>query len=350
MIQIVIAIFLLALVVTAVGTPQIRRLALGLGFVDEPAGRKNQAEPMPLLGGVAIIGGALGALLLVTYLVYGRLPPAVAGVLLASGVVAAVGLIDDRLGLPAWVKLAGQFAGFLILVRFDVRVQLPLPEALNYAITFLWLAGISNAINFLDNIDGASAGISAVAAAFILLLATIGGQVLVAALAAAILGACIGFLRYNFSPAQIYMGDTGSLFLGFLLAVLALQLRFPENSNFVTWMVPLFVLGVPLFDMALVVSSRVRAGLSPGMPGRDHTSHRLILWGLTTRETVLVLYLLGGMLGLIAIFITQATIPEGYFMGTAVALAGLLAIWRLERPDLNPHGRAPGTTPDQPNV
>ena len=329
--QAFIAIFLIALAATAVGTPQVRRLALSLGFVDQPEARKLHEEAMPLLGGVAIIGGALFGVLVVTFLVYGRIPPSIAGVLLAAGVVAVVGLIDDRLGLPAWVKLAGQLAGFVILASFGIRVQLPLPEVLNYVVTFLWLAGISNAVNFLDNMDGLSAGVSAVAAAFILLLAVVGDQVLVAALAAAVLGASLGFLRYNFPPAQIFMGDAGSLFLGFLLAVLALQLRFPANSNFVTWMVPVLVLGLPIFDMTLVVISRLRRGLSPNTPGRDHVSHRLVDSGFTGRETVLILYLVSGTLGLAGIFITQATIAEGYFMGTAVALAALWAIWRFEQ-------------------
>lgn len=345
--QAVIAIFLMALAATSLGTPWVRRLALELGFVDAPASRKLHQEAMPLLGGLAIIGGTVLAVLAFTYVAYGRIPPSIAGVLLAAGVVAATGLIDDRLGLPAWVKLAGQFLGFLILLRFGIRVQLPVPEALNLAITFLWLAGIANALNFLDNMDGLSAGVSAVAAAFILLLATIGDQVLVAGLSAAILGACLGFLRFNFPPAQIFMGDTGSLFLGFLLAVLALQLRFPENSSFVTWMVPLFILGVPIFDMALVTISRIRRGVSPNTAGRDHTSHRLNVAGFTQRETVLILYLLGGVLGLVGVFVTQATVLEGYFMGFVTAALGLWAIWRLDRRPINlqtgtaPHDKQP---------
>ena len=326
----IIAIFLVALMVTALSTPQIRRLAIGMGFVDEPAERKLQTEPIPLLGGIAIVAGALLALLLVVFLAYDDLPPSVVGVLLSSGIVALVGLLDDRLDLPAWIKLAGQFVGFMVLVYFGVSVQLPVPDGLNYAITFIWLAGISNAINFMDNMDGLSAGVSAVAAAFILLFGLVNGQFLVAALSAALLGACLGFLRYNFQPAQIYMGDAGSLFLGFLLAVLGLQLRFPENSAFVTWMVPVFVLGLPIFDMSLVVISRIRRGISPNTPGKDHSSHRLVERGLSQREAVLVLYLCGGALGLIAMYITQATISEGYIIGGSVVLLALYAIWRLD--------------------
>jgi len=326
----ILAIFLVALMVTALSIPQIRRLAIGMGFVDLPAARKSHTEPIPLLGGVGIILGAMLALLLVVLFVYDTLPRTVIGLLLASGVVALVGLLDDRLGLPAWAKLAGQFVGFLVLAYFGIRVQLPIPDGLNYLITFIWLAGISNAINFMDNMDGLSAGISAVAAAFILLFGLVNGQFLVSALAAALLGACLGFLRYNFQPAQIYMGDAGSLFLGFLLAVLGIQLRFPENSSFVTWMVPVFVLGMAVFDMSLVVFSRIRRGISPNTAGKDHTSHRLVARGFSQREAVLILYLCAGALGMIAMYITQATIAEGYVIGGLVALLALYAIWRLD--------------------
>lgn len=326
-----IAIFLVALTVTAVGTPQVRRLAVNLGFVDEPQERKLQQQPIPLLGGLAIIGGMLLAIMLVFFLYFGRLPRVVSGVLLAGAVVGAVGLIDDRLGLPAWVKLVGQLLASIILIYFGIHVQLPLPEVLNFAITFLWLAGISNAVNFLDNMDGLSAGVSAVAASFILLLATVHDQFLVAGLAAALLGACLGFLRYNFYPAKIYMGDAGALFLGFVLAVLAMQLRFPENSNFVTWMVPVFILGLPIFDMILVVFSRLRRGVSPGTAGRDHVSHRVVRRGFSQREAVLILYLIAGTFGMVAVFITQATIAEGYFIGAVTAVLGAFAIWRLDR-------------------
>jgi UDP-GlcNAc:undecaprenyl-phosphate GlcNAc-1-phosphate transferase len=325
-----IAIFLIAFAATIVGTPQMRVLALNLGFVDEPDGRKTQERPIPLMGGLVIIGGMLMALFVAFYIIYGRIPPPIAGVLLASGLVGAVGLIDDRLQLPAWIKLAGQVCGALILIYYGIHVQLPLPAIINYGITILWLVGVSNAINFLDNMDGLSVGVSAVAASFILLFATVEGQFLVAALSAALIGACIGFLRYNFYPAQIYMGDAGSLFIGFMLAVLAMQLRFPLNSNFVTWMVPIFILGLPIFDMALVVISRLYRGVSPNTPGQDHVSHRLVNRGFSQREAVLTLYLIAGISGMIAAFITQATIEEGYFIGAVAFILGAIAIWRFE--------------------
>ena len=326
--HIVIAIFLMALSVTALSIPWVRRLAIRTGFVDAPASRKMHSTPMPLMGGVAIFGGAV--LAVITF--FPDFPNTVAGTLLSLAVVTLVGLLDDRFGLPAWVKLAGQFVGFLILAFFDIRVKLPLPEVVNYAITFVWLAGISNAINFLDNMDGLSAGVSGVAAAFITLLGLQNDQFLVSGLAAAVLGACLGFLRFNFKPAQIFMGDAGALFLGFLLALLGLQLRFPANSNFVTWMVPIFILGLPIFDTTLVVVSRIRRGVSPNTPGKDHLSHRLVQRGFSQREAVLMLYLLTGAGGMIAVFITQATVWEGYLIFATLLLLGGVAIWQLDQP------------------
>lgn len=323
----VIVVFLIALTITIFSTPWARRVAISLGFVDAPAQRKLHGTPMPLMGGVAIFAGAVMAVLLFA----NQLPRQVVGVVMASSVVALTGLVDDRRSLPAWIKLLGQLAGFSILAYWGMRVRLPIPLWANYVITFIWLTGISNAINFLDNMDGLSAGISGVAAAFILLMGLQNGQFLVSSLAAAVLGACLGFLRYNFKPAQIFMGDVGALFLGFLLAVLGLQLRFPANSNFVTWMVPVMILGLPIFDTTLVVISRFRRGVSPNTAGKDHTSHRLVSLGFSQREAVLILYLVAGMFGLIALFVAEATIFEGYVMGTAVALTALYAIWRLIR-------------------
>lgn len=322
-----IVIFLIALATTLFSIPWVQRAAVALGFVDVPSQRKSHRTPTPLLGGAAIF---IGAIIGVLIFYRGNPQPTVIGVVTAATVVALTGLLDDYRPLPAWVKLGGQILGFLILAYFGIRVRLPVPDIVNYAITLIWLLGITNAINFLDNMDGLSAGISAVTSSFILLLALFNGQFLVSALAAGLLGACVGFLRYNFPPARIFMGDVGSLFLGFLLATMGIQLRFPDNSNFVTWMVPVFLFGLPIFDMTLVVLSRLRRRISPSTAGRDHTSHRLVRLGFSRRETVLILYLFSGILGMMALFITQATIVEGYVVGGVAAVLGAGAIFWLE--------------------
>jgi UDP-GlcNAc:undecaprenyl-phosphate GlcNAc-1-phosphate transferase len=305
---------------------------LWAGFVDEPSLRKMHRAPTPLMGGLAISAGALMAfVLLVAALPISFWAPSVLGTVIACAVIVVVGLADDRLGLPAWSKLLGQFLAAAILIYVGVRVQLPLPEWLNIALSVIWIVGITNAMNFMDNMDGLSAGVSGVAAAFILLLASTGNQYLVAALAAGTLGACLGFLRYNFRPARIFMGDAGSNFLGFLLAVLALDLRFRDNVNFVTWMVPVFILGLPILDTALVIVSRTRRRVNPlTTAGKDHLSHRLVAMGFSQMEAVLSLYLIAGAFGMTALFITNADVLEGYAIALAAVILGLVAIWRLE--------------------
>jgi UDP-GlcNAc:undecaprenyl-phosphate GlcNAc-1-phosphate transferase len=157
-------------------------------------------------------------------------------------------------------------------------------------------------------------------------------QVLVAALSAALIGVCIGFLVYNFNPATIIMGDAGAMFIGYMLAAIGIKLRFPGNVTFVTWMIPVLVLGVPIFDTTLVFISRLRRGRNPlTTPGKDHTSHRLVAMGFTQREAVMMLYLIGGALGVLAMFITQANVLESYIVGAVVFVAGIVGLIHLER-------------------
>ncbi len=192
--------------------------------------------------------------------------------------------------------------------------------------------GITNAFNLLDNMDGLSGGVAAIASAFFVLLAAMSGQYLVGALAAALLGASIGFLVYNVNPASIFMGDAGSLFLGFMLAAVGIKLRFPDNVTFVTWMIPVIVLGLPILDTTLVSLSRVRQRLNPlTTPGKDHVSHRLVNQGYTRREAVLTLYLVCSGLGVVAMYLTQATVIEGYAVGVALLLGAAYALYRLEQ-------------------
>jgi UDP-GlcNAc:undecaprenyl-phosphate GlcNAc-1-phosphate transferase len=321
---------LLSALILAIGvTPLAQRAARRFGVIDQPAARKQHTVPTPLLGGAAIYLAVILSLIALGDKFYVN---QVAGIFLGATLVSFMGLWDDRWHLPPWPKLAGQFLAAGILVLTDVRISV-LPWAwLNIAATLLWVVLITNAMNLLDNMDGLSGGIAAIAAAFFLLFAAMSKQYLVGALAAALVGACAGFLFYNFNPARIFMGDTGSLFLGFTLAAVGIKLRFPDNSAFVTWMAPLLVLAVPLFDTTLVIISRLRRGLNPlTTPGKDHLSHRLARLTGSPREAVLICYLLGGAAGVIATFVTQASMIEGYAVGAAAALMGLYGIWRLEK-------------------
>ena len=320
-------------------TPAIRRAALGLGMVDRPAERKLHSKPVPLLGGVAIYGAVIGSLVLFPD---SKELVQLTGIVLGASWISFWGLWDDRFGLPPIVKLLAQVVAGVILIAVGVQVSLPVPDWVNIALTLLWVVGITNAFNLLDNMDGLSSGVAAVAAAWIMLMAAMNGQFLVGGLAAAVLGACLGFLIHNFNPAVIFMGDSGSLFLGFLMAVLGIKLRFPANVNWVTWMVPILVLCVPVFDTTLVFISRLRRRKNPfTTPGKDHVSHRLTRIGWTRREVVLLLYLAGCALGGIATFVSLAAPLGAYFIIAAVIVLALGAIVRLEQLDI---------AEDQPNA
>jgi UDP-GlcNAc:undecaprenyl-phosphate GlcNAc-1-phosphate transferase len=241
----------------------------------------------------------------------------------------------------------GQGLAALILVLSGVQVRVLPWQIINIAVSVVWIVGITNAMNLLDNMDGLSGGIAATAALFFLLMAAMSGQYLVGALAAALLGAAIGFLGYNLNPASIFMGDAGSLFIGFMLAAVGIKLRFPDNVHFVTWMVPVIVLALPIFDTTLVFIARLRRGVNPlTTPGKDHVSHRLVSLGYTQREAVLILYLVAGILGVIAIFVTQASVLEGYIVGAVVAIAGAYLLYRLLQVPPLPSGRS--APPDAP--
>ena len=267
-------------------TPIMRQLAPRLGLVDQPSSRKLHVSPTPLMGGVAMYGGII--LVLLVFQENFRVDQ-LASILIGATWMSFLGVWDDRWGITPLLKLAGQIAGALFLVLTGIQVDFLPYQALDVLVTVVWVVGITNAVNLLDNMDGLSGGIVATAAAYFLLMAIMSGQYLVGALAAALLGGCLGFLIYNFNPASIFMGDTGSLFLGFLLAALAIKLRFPDNFAVVTWMVPVMALGVPILDTSLVFVSRLRRGKNPlTTPGKDHLSHRLVGIGLTQKEAVLL--------------------------------------------------------------
>jgi UDP-GlcNAc:undecaprenyl-phosphate GlcNAc-1-phosphate transferase len=319
-----------ALVLAIGATPVARHLAPRVGMIDEPEARKVHQRPVPRLGGAAILLAVVAAgLVLGERYKFDQFGSIIVG---ATGV-SFMGLIDDRWGLRPMIKLVGQVLAALLLYASGVVVGTFHQPALNLIVTVFWVVFITNAINLLDNMDGLAGGISAIAAAHFALMCSFSGQYLVGALAVAVLGACLGFLFYNLNPANIFMGDSGSLFLGFVLAATGIKLSFPENVTFVTWMVPVLVMGLPVFDTTLVILSRLRRGLNPlTTPGRDHVSHRLVAAGMRRREAVLTLYVASFVLGLLAIFVTRASVVEGYIGGGAAASLGLYGLWRMERP------------------
>ena len=314
----------------AVGfTPITKRIAIYLGVLDQPSSRKVHTTPTPLMGGLAIYGALVLALVFFSppfYLVE-------FGAILAGATwLVLVGFVDDRNGMKPWVKMSAQGIAGLVLIAAGIQVRIFHNGLLDISITLLWIVGITNAMNFQDNMDGLAAGITAIASIFFFVMAVQEELSLVSSLAAALAGASIGFLLYNFNPASTFMGDMGSMVLGFLLAVLAIKLDFkvPASRQIVTWMVPVVVLGLPIFDTTLVVFTRLRERRSPMKGGKDHTSHRLASLGLSHRVTVLILYGICVILGFTAIDLSQATVDDGLVIGSRLAVVAIIAFFFLE--------------------
>jgi UDP-GlcNAc:undecaprenyl-phosphate/decaprenyl-phosphate GlcNAc-1-phosphate transferase len=341
-IGVLLLIFGIALGVAVGVTPLVRRAAHQLGVIDAPSARKIHANPVPLLGGVAIYLGVFVSLLLLGQFTYVQ---EIAVILAGATLMSMLGVWDDKWGIRPLIKLIGQVASASLLFFGGVRVEFLHNDYLNFLATVFWVVMITNALNLMDNMDGLAGGIAAVASIFFFLIATLTNQYLVAPLAAVLVGACAGFLYYNFKPGSIFMGDAGALFLGFMLAAVGIKLRFPDNYDIVTWMVPVLVLGVPLFDTTLVTLSRIRRGIPISRGGKDHFSHRLVALGMTRREAVLVLFLIQGGLGVAALVVMQAEVYEGYVVGAAVLVAALYAVFRLEQLDLSQTNPAPAGAP-----
>ncbi len=316
-----------ALIIAIGSTPLVRYAALQLGILDQPAARKIHETPVPLMGGVAIYIAFIGAL---AFFGERRYVNEVVGIFVGATLVSLVGALDDSRGLGSYLKLAFQVAAASILIISGVQVRL-FNGLLDIALTLFWVVGITNALNLLDNMDGLSSGIATISAAFFTLLAAMSDQYLVGALAAALCGACAGFLVYNWNPAHIFMGDTGSLFLGFLLAAVGIKLRFPMNSASVTWLIPVLILALPIFDTTLVFISRLRRGKNPLIAaGKDHISHRLAQRTGSSREAVLLCYLITGGMGLASVFLTQANLQEAIVVALGALLLAGYAFWKLE--------------------
>lgn len=320
-----------ALTFSILATPLAKWAAHRTGVISVPRARDVHATPVPLLGGAAIYAAFVLALLFFGDRFYVR---ELVGILLGATLISLFGLIDDRWGISSGVKMIGQLLAAIVLILGGTQALL-FPEYpwLNWAVTLFWVVGITNALNFLDNMDGLSGGVATIAASFLLLLALMNDppQVLVASMAAALVGACVGFLRYNWNPASVFMGDTGSLFLGFILAALAIKVDFPFNVPQVTWMVPIVVLLVPIFDTTLVVVSRLRRRVNPfNTPGKDHLSHRLVALGMNKRESVLTIYIICGTCGMVGTYLTRANLAEAYAVAGILAVVGVVAIGWLE--------------------
>jgi UDP-GlcNAc:undecaprenyl-phosphate/decaprenyl-phosphate GlcNAc-1-phosphate transferase len=278
-------------------TPVLREAAIRFGIVDRPDGKlKNHRAPVPYLGGIAVYLSFLLALALTA-----EFERDVLGILLAGSIVVLLGLIDDLGALSPSVKLAGQVVAVLTLMKASVTIKLAfLPPSVALPLSFLWLLAITNAFNLIDIMDGLAAGVGLVAASILACVAVGGGRRVEALLLAALAGSLLGFLRYNFEPARIYLGDAGSLFLGLMLGSLAMNNSY-TTRNLVASISPVVILGVPIFDMLFVMFIRWRRGIPVMRGSPDHFALRLRKWRLTTRQTVATSCLATAVLGAVGI-------------------------------------------------
>jgi len=342
--------FLVALFASLLLAVPVRALALRVGMVDLPGPRKVHLQPIPLLGGLAIYGGVL---LGVYSLFQGEARAQIGGILAGATLIAAVGILDDRGWLHHQVKLfigMPLAAGILLLSGIHAQVFSVLfggriGEVLDAVLSVVWVVGITASFSILDHMDGLCAGIAAMASIFFAMLAYLNGQTLVSVLAAAVLGAAAGFLRWNFKPAKIFMGDGGAMFLGFLMATLGLKLRLEHSNHFASWLAPVLVLGATIFDTTLVTISRSRRGLLPfATPGKDHAAHRLANLKLGQRSAVLVMYLIGAISGSLAILASYLPTTRTILLAVAVIVATLIGVALLERAPYEKQAKKPVIT------
>jgi len=322
--------FALALIFSLGLTPRLRKAALRYGIVDAPdTDLKTHKKPVAYLGGLAIYLAFLLALAGTL-----RFDGTVLGILLAGSIMVVIGLVDDLGQLGPWTKLAGQVVGVVILFKSGIFIQLVMiPWWVAVPVSALWLLAITNAFNLIDIMDGLSAGTAAVAALALLVVADLNGQAAAATILAALAGACAGFLKENFEPARIYMGDSGSMFIGMLLGALALNNAYTDR-NLVAALSPAIILGVPMFDMLFVMYIRYRRGMPVMLGSPDHVALRLRKWRFTTRQTVLISWGVSALLGVAAVAMSLGDQREALIILGALVFAALVAGILIKRIDM----------------
>jgi UDP-GlcNAc:undecaprenyl-phosphate GlcNAc-1-phosphate transferase len=318
-----VAAFSVTLALSWLLTPIMLRLALRFSVMDVPDARKAQSSPVPYLGGLAIVGSFAITVLVAALVIQPTSGVGALAAVLGAGLgLSLMGLLDDLRGLNPFLRLALEIAAGVVVYVTTPQISLPGPGWPHLVVVVLFVVGITNALNLLDNMDGLSAGTATIAALSFCVIAAANGQFLVAALSAATAGCATGFLRHNFHPAKIYMGDAGSLFLGFLLATLAVRLQLQDVPPTIALFVPVIVLGVPLLDTTLVTVNRLRHGRSPLDGGRDHVSHRLVWIGIPVPVAVGLIYGLAASLGFLALLLSRLDTTSGLMLVGFVLVVG----------------------------
>ncbi len=337
-----------AFLISFAATPMVISLAHKINAIDVPKDKRRvHKKPIPLIGGLAIFYGFI-----VSVLCFAELDRETAGILIGCVIIVTVGIIDDITDMKAIIKLLCQIIAAAIVVYSGVRIEMfanpfarwfggPPYIFMNYwvsvAVTMFWITGICNAVNLIDGLDGLAVGVSSIASICMLVMTMLSQNINVAIITAAVAGAGFGFLPYNFNPAKIFMGDTGALFLGFILACISIQ-GFLKLSAIISFAVPIIVLGLPIFDTLFAIIRRVLTGRSPMSPDRGHLHHRLLDMGFSQKQTVAILYTITAVLCLTAVVISTRGYKRGIFLILSVMviiLASLKFMSELKNPEQN---------------
>lgn len=300
--------FLIALLVSFASTPIASAIATRVGAVDKPNKRRINQVPIPRMGGLAIYFGFLVAVLCFADIASSE----IRGILLGSVMVVVLGALDDVYQLPAVLKFGAQIVIALFVIWHGVDVQIitnPFPWAESqyinignwgYLLTTLWIVGVTNAVNLIDGLDGLAVGTSTISCITLFIIALFTGEMTIALLLIAVIGACLGFLPYNSHPAKIFMGDTGSTFLGFIMATVSVQGLF-KSYAVITVAIPILILGLPIFDTGFAILRRIIQHKPVFAPDRGHLHHRLLDHGYNQKQAVYILYVISAALSLLAI-------------------------------------------------
>ncbi|WKV10236.1 MraY family glycosyltransferase [Thermoanaerobacterium sp. CMT5567-10] len=330
--------FVVAFVVALMATPAAKKLAYKIGAIDIPKDKRRvHKKPVPLIGGLAIYLGTILSILLFLPKSQTNL-----GIIAGSTIIVVLGIFDDKYELKAKVKLLGQLLASFVVVLSGVRIDWltnPFGDGMinigvfAIPLSIFWIVGITNAMNLIDGLDGLAAGIASISSGSLFVVSLLNGRYATALITAAVTGAALGFLPYNFNPAKIFMGDTGAMFLGFILSAVSIQ-GAVKSAAAIAIAVPILALGVPVFDTAFAIIRRI-ANKKPIMEAdKGHLHHRLLALGLTQKQAVFVMYGVSLFLGLSAILISFTNGAKGYII---LIIAILAVLWGADKMGLYGH-------------
>ncbi len=327
--------FIISFIFTFATTPLVRRMAYRIGAVDVPKDKRRvHKRPTPRIGGLAIVFGFMVAVLCFG----GDFSKEFLSIIAGVGILCILGVIDDCRALDAKIKFVVQIIAALVVVFVgDIRISVfsnpnvfseapfvVLPMWLSATVTVIWIVFMTNAVNFIDGLDGLAAGVSAIMSMSMVFIAITYHEYEIALMGIALMGSCFGFLPFNFNPAKIFMGDTGSMFLGYMLSVLSVQGMF-KSYAVISFAVPLIMLGLPLFDALFAMLRRVLTGKNPMSADRGHLHHRLYDMGFSQKQTVFILYAISGVLGITSILLAEQRFLRAMLLLICVLIFLLIA-------------------------